>query len=438
MTPDSPITLLDLMRRVGALVMVPSTQGIWITAELSDVAVRGGHCYMELLQKDPATGQSVARARATMWANVHSRVATEFLAVTGQRFATGIKVMLRVSVQMHPVFGLSLNITAVNPEYTMGDLMRRRREILLRLQAEGILEANRQLPWPDVPCRIAVISAPGAAGYGDFLHQLYNNPSRLRFTTRLFPAVMQGERTPSAIISALDMIAAVQDEWDCVVIIRGGGATSDLMAFDDYNLAANIAQFPLPVVIGIGHERDITVLDYVANMRVKTPTAAAEWLIARGNAALERLSRLAADLHRAVSERVGGMKMQLAQYEALLPTLPLAALERARMRLDLTLPVVAQLPSQHISPRLMVLDHIALTLGSASREVSRRAVTRLDSLAAMVEALSPASVLRRGFTLTLRDGVTLRRPADVAIGDTIETVTADGSIISVVSATSQS
>lgn len=438
MTPDSPITLLDLMRRVGALVMVPSTQGIWITAELSDVAVRGGHCYMELLQKDPATGQSVARARATMWANVHSRVATEFLAVTGQRFATGIKVMLRVSAQMHPVFGLSLNITAVNPEYTMGDLMRRRREILLRLQAEGILEANRQLPWPDVPCRIAVISAPGAAGYGDFLHQLYNNPSRLRFTTRLFPAVMQGERTPSAIISALDMIAAVQDEWDCVVIIRGGGATSDLMAFDDYNLAANIAQFPLPVVIGIGHERDITVLDYVANMRVKTPTAAAEWLIARGKAALERLSRLAADLHRAVSERVGGMKMQLAQYEALLPTLPLAALERARMRLDLTLPVVAQLPSRHISPRLMVLDHIASTLGSASREVSRRAVTRLDSLAAMVEALSPASVLRRGFTLTLRDGVTLRRPADVAIGDTIETVTSDGSIISVVSATSQS
>lgn len=348
MTPDSPITLLDLMRRVGALVMVPSTQGIWITAELSDVAVRGGHCYMELLQKDPATGQSVARARATMWANVHSRVATEFLAVTGQRFATGIKVMLRVSAQMHPVFGLSLNITAVNPEYTMGDLMRRRREILLRLQAEGILEANRQLPWPDVPCRIAVISAPGAAGYGDFLHQLYNNPSRLRFTTRLFPAVMQGERTPSAIISALDMIAAVQDEWDCVVIIRGGGATSDLMAFDDYNLAANIAQFPLPVVIGIGHERDITVLDYVANMRVKTPTAAAEWLIARGKAALERLSRLAADLHRAVSERVGGMKMQLAQYEALLPTLPLAALERARMRLDLTLPVVAQLSAEHV------------------------------------------------------------------------------------------
>lgn len=438
MTPDSPITLLDLMRRVGALVMVPSTQGIWITAELSDVAVRGGHCYMELLQKDPATGQSVARARATMWANVHSRVATEFLAVTGQRFATGIKVMLRVSAQMHPVFGLSLNITAVNPEYTMGDLMRRRREILLRLQAEGILEANRQLPWPDVPSRIAIISAPGAAGYGDFLHQLYNNPSRLRFTTRLFPAVMQGERTPAAIISALDMIAAAQEEWDCVVIIRGGGATSDLMAFDDYNLAANIAQFPLPVVIGIGHERDVTVLDYVANMRVKTPTAAAEWLIARGNAALERLSRLAADLHRAISERVGGMRMQLAQYEALLPTLPLAAIERARMRLDLTLPIVSQLPSRHIRPRLMVLDHMADTLASASREVTRRATTRLDSLVAMVEALSPASVLRRGFSLTRCNGVTLRRFADVVIGDTIETVTAEGSIISVVSATSQS
>lgn len=432
MTPVESVTLLDLMRRITALVTVPSTQGVWVTAELSDVAVRGGHCYMELLQKDASSGQTVARARATMWANVHSRIAPEFLAVTGQRFATGIKVMLRVSANMHPVFGLSLNITAVNPDYTMGDLMRRRREILMRLQSEGILEANRNLEWPEVPSRVAVISAPGAAGYGDFLHQLYTNPSRLRFVTRLFPAVMQGERTAPAVIAALDAIAADATRWDCVVIIRGGGATSDLVAFDDYELASNIAQFPLPVIIGIGHERDVTVLDYVANMRVKTPTAAAEWLIARGNAALDRVARLASDIHRYVSDRVAGMRMQLAQYGALLPALPVAALDRARMRLDSTLQVVAQLPVRHIAPRRMALGHLAVTLATVSTDLMRRSAVRLDGLDAMVGALSPAAVLRRGFTVTRRGGMTVRSSGDVSPGDVIETVTAAGSILSVV------
>ncbi|MCM1517221.1 MAG: exodeoxyribonuclease VII large subunit [Pseudoflavonifractor sp.] len=432
MTTVESVTLLDLMRRITALVTVPSTQGVWVTAELSDVAVRGGHCYMELLQKDASSGQTVARARATMWANVYSRIAPEFLAVTGQRFATGIKVMLRVSANMHPVFGLSLNITAVNPDYTMGDLMRRRREILMRLQAEGILEANRSLEWPEVPSRVAVISAPGAAGYGDFLHQLYTNPSRLRFVTRLFPAVMQGRRTAPAVIAALDAIAADAGEWDCVVIIRGGGATSDLLAFDDYELASNIAQFPLPVIIGIGHERDVTVLDYVANMRVKTPTAAAEWLIARGNAALDRVARLAADIHRYVSDRVAGMRMQLAQYGVLLPTLPGAALERARLRLDSTLQVVGQLPVRHIAPRRMALDHLAATLATVTSDLVRRATVRLDGLDAVVVALSPAAVLRRGFTVTRCGGMTVRSLDDVSPGDVIETVTADGSIFSVV------
>lgn len=267
---NEALTLLELNKRISSLITVASTQNVWVTAELSDVAVRGGHCYMELLQKDVERGTTLAKARAMIWSSLYPRIEAQFYAATGQRFGTGIKVMVQVSATMHPVYGISLVINAVNPEYTMGDLLRRRREMLERLKQEGILEMNRSLEWILVPQRIAVISAPGAAGYGDFVNQLYSNPAKLRFEVKLFPAVMQGERAPETIISALEQIAAQADEWDGVVIIRGGGATSDLVAFENYDLAVHVAQFPLPIIVGIGHERDVTILDYVANMRVKT------------------------------------------------------------------------------------------------------------------------------------------------------------------------
>ena len=281
MTPEH-ITLEELTSRIGGLINTSSSlRNVWVTAETSDLR-RSGHCYLELIQKHPATGEPVARARATIWRSVFARIESDFFVATGQRLDSGMKVMVQVTANYHPAYGLSLNITDIDPTYTMGDLMRIRMEILARLKREGVLELNRTVEWCDVPLRIAVISAPGAAGYGDFIHQLYSNDFRLRFTTCLFPAVMQGVQAPPSIIAALERIAAEEEEWDCVVIIRGGGATSDLASFENYDLAANVAQFPLPIIIGIGHERDVTVLDYVANMRVKTPTAAAEWLIGRG------------------------------------------------------------------------------------------------------------------------------------------------------------
>ena len=273
--PDQSISLLELTRRIAYLVQAPETQNVWVTAELQDVNARGGHCYMELLQKDEA-GRQVARIRGCCWANIYGPLARRFYQATGQQFASGLKVMLKVSASMHPVFGLSLVVLEVNPEYTLGDLVRRRMEIINRLQKEGVLEMNRQLQWPKVVQRIAVISAKGAAGYGDFLNQLYHNPMRLRFHTELFQATMQGTSAPASIIDALSRIADRQEEFDGVVIIRGGGATSDLQAYEDYDLAVAVAQFPLPIAIGIGHERDITVLDWVANTRLKTPTAVAE------------------------------------------------------------------------------------------------------------------------------------------------------------------
>ncbi len=425
------LTLLQLNQRIAALMTVPATQNVWVTAELSDVSVRGGHCYMELLQKHPDTGVTLAKARGVIWANVYSRLATDFLASTGQRFASGIKVMVRASATMHPVYGMSLVITAVNPEYTMGDLLRRRREILLRLQQEGILELNRQLEWVDVPLRIAVISAKGAAGYGDFINQLYNNSSRLNFKTRLFEATMQGERTPSTIIAALNAIAAEIDEWDGVVIIRGGGATSDLVAFEDYELAANIAQYPLPVIVGIGHERDITVLDYVANMRVKTPTAAAEWLINRGDVALEYLRSMGVSILQLVSDRIAGSKEQLSYYEALLPSNPIAAVERESARLRGDMMTLAQVGTRRITPELARIDHTMKAIASAVEVVLRRRNDRLDSLKEMLKTLSPEATLRRGYSITRINGKAVTDATQIPPGSEMETTLANGKIISV-------
>ena len=307
------LTLSQLNQRIAGLLASQSLRDVWVTAELSDFRRSGGHCYMELMEKIEPTGAVAARMRGIIWANQAPRICSKFATVTGQQIATGLKVMVRGTVNYHASYGISFVITDIEPSFTVGDVERRRREILRRLQAEGILELNRSLEWPVPALRVAVISAPGAAGYGDFIHQLYNNSSRLRFVTRLFPAVVQGERTVPSVIEALERIAA-DDEgcWDCVVIIRGGGATSDLISFDDYHLAANIAQFPLPVIVGIGHERDVTVLDFVANMRVKTPTAAAEWLVGRAEQLLDHLRTLSSEMLHAVTERVSGSLAQLA------------------------------------------------------------------------------------------------------------------------------
>lgn len=277
MMEPQAISLLELNRRVSSvLASATDINNVWVVAETSDLRCSGPHCYLELIDKNPDTGSPVARARATIWGVRYAYINNVFRRATGSPLASGIKVMVKASVSFHPVYGLSLNITDVNPEYTLGDLLRRRREMIARLTAEGIIDMNRSIAWPEVASNIAVISAAGAAGYGDFINQLYTNRYCLRFTTRLFPAVLQGENTAPSIISALQQVIDSGESFDCVVIIRGGGATGDLASFDNYELAANIAMFPLPVIIGIGHERDVTLLDYVANMRVKTPTAAAE------------------------------------------------------------------------------------------------------------------------------------------------------------------
>lgn len=408
MSQDTAITLLELNRRIAAAVTAaPGTRQVWVVAETSDVRSSGGHCYLELIEKNPDTGEALARVRATVWRSAYGRLAEEFRAATGAAFTSGIKVMVRVTAAFHPVYGMSVNIDAINPEYTLGDLLRRRREMIARLTAEGIIDLNRRLAWPQVPQRIAVISAPGAAGFGDFIHQLFTNPRCLRFEASLFPAVMQGQSAAPSVIAALDRIASRMDDFDCVVIIRGGGATGDLVAFDDYALAAHIAQFPLPVIIGIGHERDITLLDYVANMRVKTPTAAAEWLIARGTEALDHVAAVGAEILRLATERIHRARTALAAAAASLPELTRTVIGRQRER---TGPLAAQALEQSV------------------RNALSRQRDRLRASAVLVDALSPAATLRRGFSITRLDGRALTDPDQAPPGATLTVTLARGTL----------
>ena len=432
MTPErmvtNPIPLSELAGRIARHLQQPDTLNVWVVAELQDVAVRGGHCYMELLEKDDA-GRQMARFRGCCWANVFGPLSRKFRTASGQEFTSGLKVMVKVSVSMHPVFGLSLVIGDVNPEFTMGDLLRRRREILLRLEKEGILEDNRSLKWPAVAQRIAVISARGAAGYGDFINQLYNNPLRLRFRTRLFPAVMQGASAPQSIISALHSVFAEQDRWDGVVIIRGGGATSDLQAYEDYDLAAAVAQFPLPVAIGIGHGRDVTVLDWVANTRLKTPTAVAEWLVSRATNVWNALIAAGNRILQYASERIAGNREQLAQTEALLPVTATAAVERSRTRLGRALLSLEGISASRIQPRRAMLDMAAASLESYGAGIIRRRADRLDASEKLLEVLSPAATLARGYSITRIDGHAVSSVADVQPGALLEITLSDGSFL---------
>lgn len=415
MTETDAISLSELnMRVASAINRSAGLREVWITAETSDVRTSGGHCYMELLQKDPATGAPQAKARAAIWASNFFRINSVFRAVTGSPLKSDMKIMARVSVSFHAVYGLSLVITDINPDYTAGDLVRRRNEILSRLQAEGVYDLNRNLPWAPSAWRVAVISARGAAGYGDFINQLYHNRRRLRFSTTLFEANLQGEKTAPSIINALERIMDRLDDYDCVVLIRGGGAVSDLSSFDDYDLAASVAQFPLPVIVGIGHERDVTVLDYVGAVRVKTPTAAAEYLIAHQSQAFDRLLDTGAEILRNVTDRLNGNRRQLDYWSGLIPALARNVVDRNKARIG---------------------RDVDTLISISARNAIASQKQRLDSAAALLETLSPEATLRRGFSITRLNGHAISDAAALSPGSTVETIFANGSAIMTVNST---
>jgi exodeoxyribonuclease VII large subunit len=391
----------------------------WVIAETSDLRLnRSGHCYTELIEKD-ARGETVAKMGAAIWAGNYSKLYNKFLKATGQVLATGMKVLVNVSVSYHRLYGMKVVINDIDPSYTMGDMERQRQEILNRLTAEGIIDMNKQLPFPQVPQRIAIISAEGAAGYGDFMNQLLGNPYGLQFYTCLFNAVMQGAQTVPTVLAALDRINAHQELFDCVVIIRGGGATSELNSFDNYDLAANVAQFPLPVIVGIGHERDVTVLDYVAGKRVKTPTAAAEWLILQGTNALAHLNELQDAVVTAVRDTVSQAREHLAYFTSMIPATARRIIDTNRIRLDNNAKNIPVAANGLIANQRTRLNHAVERIGDVIAVAMQRERQRLQALEDKATLLSPDNTLKRGYALVRKGDKCVTAADQVHSGDQI-------------------
>ena len=425
------MTISQLCTLLQKLVKVPQVTDVWVVGELSDFTLRGGHCYADLVEKDD-DGKPVAKIPLRIWNYMFNAINAKFERGTGQPIATGLKVKVCVAPSIHKLYGLSVIANDIDPAYTMGDLLRRRKEIIDRLTREGIIDLNHQLAWPDVPVRLAVISSPFAAGYGDFLNQLYNNEAHIRFTVKLFEAMMQGERACPTIIAALDRIAAEADQWDGVVIIRGGGASLDLQCFENYDLAATVAQFPLPVMIGIGHERDITVLDYVANRRVKTPTAAAEWFIKRGESLLNRLNSIGSALLQRATDMMAAEKEKLSYFEGVISVFPINAVRHADQKLFNRAGLLSNITARRLIPAAEKINSIESQLAVAARGVITANSDRLTSAERLLNALSPQSVLARGYSVTRASGRIMTSAADAAPGTEITTQLASGEIVSIV------
>ena len=419
--PEQPqgMTLSALNARIESAVnRQKDLQNQWVVAEAVDMRLVKGHCYMELIEKD-SSGNTVAKIGGVIWASNYGSLYYKFKDATGQPFGNGMKLLLKVTANYHKLFGFKLVINDINPEFTLGDLARQRREIINRLTAEGIIDMNKQLPWTDVPQRIAIISAAGAAGYGDFMNQLHHNAYGLKFYTCLFSASMQGAQTVPTVLAALDRINESIDLFDCVVIIRGGGATSELNSFDNYDLASAVAQFPIPVIVGIGHERDVTVLDFVAAMRVKTPTAAAEWLIQRGTEALAHLNELQEAIATTVRETIGHAREQLAYYGSMIPATARNILDTNRVKLDScarALPVAAV---NLITAQRSRLERAVERTGDAVASALLREKQRLQSLDDKATLLSPVNTLRRGYSLVMKDGKCVTAAAQLQPGDPV-------------------
>ena len=408
---EEPFTLYSLNNMVRQAVSEGLPSRYWVTGELSEVReASNGHCYIELVQRDEVTQELVAKARGTIWSRIYSLLRPYFLEQTGEPFAAGLKVLLQVSVGFHELYGYTLDVCDIEPAYTVGDMARQRMLVIKRLTDEGVIDLNKELPFPLLPQRVAVISSATAAGYGDFCDQLASNRYGFVFYPHLFQSPMQGSGVEQGVISALDRIAADIDMWDVVVIIRGGGATSELSCFDTYDLANNCAQFPLPIITGIGHQRDESVLDMVAHTRAKTPTAAAELLI---HAMLEQETYMTNMMHGVVQGVQQRMDAEQQRLQGLLGRMPMATalyLQGEKMRLQTSLQ----------------------TVFSSAQMLIKEQQHRLDVCNAALEAASPERILSLGYSITRVNGRLVRSIDDVVPGDEVTTEVAGGEFTSTV------
>ncbi|MBQ7472559.1 MAG: exodeoxyribonuclease VII large subunit [Prevotella sp.] len=436
-------TLYELNTLVRQTLEIDMPGDYWVEAELSEVREVRGHCYMELVQTDvlsalfPDGGRHggaapVARASAKCWQTRWRLLRPRFEQVTGQPLRPGMQVLLQVSPNFHEAYGFSWIVSDIDPTFTLGDMARRRQEIIRTLKEEGVFDLQKELMLSPFARRVAVVSSENAAGYGDFCNQLADNEYGFSFQTRLFPAVMQGELVEQTVIAALDSINDELEEFDVVVIIRGGGATADLSGFDTLALAENVANFPLPIITGIGHDRDESVLDMISHTRVKTPTAAAAFLVDHLLKTWQRIERAQESILNRIGEQLRTEQLRLAGMEGRIPVIALSVVGNEQLRLRR----LQERLTSGVPTHLQTMRHRIETLSAAVMPlVERRMMTerhRLELFEQRMKALDPALLLRRGYSITLKDGHAVRSAEELRPGDVIETRIEKGTIKSIV------
>ncbi len=424
-------------------------ESVWITAEITEIQLNhSGHCYLQLADKREADESIVATARGTIWAFTFRTLRPYFETMTGRSLSKGMKVMLNVEVVYHELYGCSLNVRDIDPTYTVGDLERKRREILGQLEEEGIINMNRELEFPLLPKTIAVISSPTAAGFGDFMNQLERNPYGFRFHVKLFPAIMQGDKATESVIAALDRIYAYENLFDVVVIIRGGGSQTDLGCFDSYDMAANVAQFPLPVIAGIGHERDETIVDRVAHLRVKTPTAAAAYLIELFQEQESGLVALRHDFMTGIQDVLSQERNRQLLVVSEFKRSVQIVLSGNVTRMKLLFRHVEHASEIYIRNRLYYFEQLKNRLNSKIALLSEKQKSRIQLVSGVVrqriqhiltaygrrldlaentvKLADPGKVLARGYSITRLNGKAIKNAVVLKSGDCLETELAEG------------
>ena len=445
------ISLSELNQRVKQSLKSNFSEVFWLVAEISELKVNAaGHCYLELIEKDRLSDKIIAKARGNIWAFTFRLLKPYFETTARTSLTAGLKVFIAVQVEFHEVYGYSLNITDIDPTYTLGDMARQRAETIERLKAEGVYGMNRSLELPLVPQQIAVISSATAAGYGDFRKHMLHNEQGLRFSLELFPSFMQGDEAVDSIISSLERIYACNRQFDAVIIIRGGGSQSDLSCFDNYWLASHVAQFPLPVLTGIGHEQDESVVDLVAHRSFKTPTAVADFLIARARDVYDYFIELESQFASGLNQVLSDKKSELQQLAANLTPVTREALQkRDREILSVGMNLrnawfrvysgknnylgrleakSSKVYTQLLHDATRAGDMLQRRLSIACRNFAKQQQQSLEKNKKLLDSLDPVHVLKRGFSITFRDGRLLRDPHAVSEGDLIETHLSTGKI----------
>ncbi len=449
---SKPLSLAELNRKIKNVLNTALETRYWVVGEISELKENfsSGHCYLELVEKDEKNDDLVARSRATIWAMTYRMIKPYFETTTGAHLAAGIKILVRVSVEFHEVYGLSLNISDIEPSYTVGELARKKLGIINRLTEEGVIDMNRELDFPVLPKRVAVISSKTAAGFGDFEDQLLNNPFGYSFHITLFQAFMQGENAVNSMVEALDRIHCAEEKFDVVVIIRGGGSQVDLDCFNSYWLALHVAQFPVPVITGIGHEQDDTVTDRVAHLGLKTPTAVAEFLIDRFQEAEEYYTSMGRDIALLAGNRLQNEHETLLRSGIILGNRTKKLLSAGNKKIDETVyrgkllahrflefsqqqvKDIVVGTEQQVRNRLRDEYHTnTLYLLNLEKHLKNCITTskhRLDILEKRKTYLDPAGVFSRGYSITLKEGKVVKSALALQSDDNIKTFFPDGSV----------